>query len=523
MIMWENRDSYLKTLYRIVTGLPVIICLCTSCSVAKSSFNPSKKYSPAELQKDYAVFRGALEETHPGIYWYTPKEVMDEHFEWGEARLKDSMNEDEFKKTLSYVIAKINCGHTVVRNSKDYSRFQDSTTRFKIFPLSMKIWSGNEPLVDDTVTVAANLNRKDSILKRGVVVKKINNQPVSLLVDTFFKYISSDGYNYTHKQQSLSNRGSFGTAYTTLFGLKENYLIDFIDSSGNENSIKILPYNPRTDSANKAAIARFGRIPKEDRRRQLLQSARSLRIDSANKAAFLDLGSFTRGLKLKRFFRQSFKKIQLSGTKSLVVDVRGNGGGSVTNSTTLSKFIANKKFKLADSLYAPRRNSDYKRYIDNYFFNRLFMVLMTKKKSDGKFHFGYFERHYFKPKKKGHFDGTVYILIGGNSFSATTLFTQAVKDQQNVIVVGEETGGGAYGNSAWLIPDATLPITGIRFRLPLFRLVINKNIPKDGKGIQPEIEVKPTVDAIRRGADFKMEKVIELINAANLKSNYTRE
>ena len=86
--MWENRDSYLKTLYRIVAGLPVIICLCTSCSVSKSSFTPSKKYSPAELQKDYAIFRGALEETHPGIYWYTPKEVMDEYFDWGEGAFK---------------------------------------------------------------------------------------------------------------------------------------------------------------------------------------------------------------------------------------------------------------------------------------------------------------------------------------------------------------------------------------------------------------------------------------------------
>jgi len=521
--MWEKRYSYLKTIYRIVAALSVIICIFTSCSVAKSSYNPSKKYSPGELHKDYAVFRGTLEESHPSIYWYTPKEVMDAYFEWGEARLKDSLNEDEFKKTLSYVIAKINCGHTVVRNSKEYSRFQDSTTRFKIFPLSMKIWSANAAFDDDTVTIAANLNRRDSILKRGIVVKKINDQPVSILVDTFFKYISSDGYNYTHKQQSLSNRGSFGTAYTLLFGLKENYFIDYIDSSGAEKSTKILPYNPRTDTANRAAVRRFARIPKEERRQQLLQSARSLRIDSANRAAFMDLSSFARGLKLKRFFRQTFKKIQQSGTKSLVVDVRGNGGGSVTNSTILSKFIANNKFKLADSLYTSGRNSAYKRYIDNYFFNRLFMVLMTKKKSDGKFHFGYFERHYFRPKKKGHFDGTVYILIGGNSFSATTLFTQAVKDQQNVIVIGEETGGGAYGNSAWLIPDATLPVTGIRFRLPLFRLVINKDIPKDGKGIQPEIEVKPTVDAIRRGADFKMEKVMELINVANSKSNYIRE
>ncbi len=79
------------------------------------------------------------------------------------------------------------------------------------------------------------------------------------------------------------------------------------------------------------------------------------------------------------------------------------------------------------------------------------------KKRDGYFHFGYFERKRFKPKKKNHFDGTVYILTGGNTFSASTLFTQAVKHQKNVVVTGEETGGGAYGNNAWLIPDITLP------------------------------------------------------------------
>ena len=78
-------------------------------------------------------------------------------------------------------------------------------------------------------------------------------------------------------------------------------------------------------------------------------------------------------------------------------------------------------------------------------------------------------------------------------------------------MVGEETGGGAYGNSAWLIPDVTLPGTRVRFRLPLFRLVIDKNYPKTGKGVQPEIESKPTIDAIKRGIDFKVEKAMELI------------
>jgi hypothetical protein len=78
--------------------------------------------------------------------------------------------------------------------------------------------------------------------------------------------------------------------------------------------------------------------------------------------------------------------------------------------------------------------------------------------------------------------------------------------------VGEETGGGYYGNTAWLIPDVTLPNTGLRFRLPRFRMVINKDRVKDGRGIMPDVWALPSVDAIRGGVDFKAMKVKELIS-----------
>ena len=139
------------------------------------------------------------------------------------------------------------------------------------------------------------------------------------------------------------------------------------------------------------------------------------------------------------------------------------------------------------------------------------MTFLTRKKKDGNYHFGYFERHYFKPKKGNHYNGKTYILTGGNSFSASTLFVSSVIKQDNVTVIGEETGGGAYGNSAWLIPDVTLPETGIRFRLPLFRLVIDKNVPKNGRGVQPEIASFPTIDAVKKGTDFKLDKALEMI------------
>jgi hypothetical protein len=458
------------------------------------------------LNKDYDIFRGAMEESHPGVYWYTPKTEMDKYFDWGKEQLKDSLNEEGFRKVLSYVTSKINCGHTVTRPSKAFLKFRDTSIN-KIFPLSLKIWPG----IVDTATVAANLIRKDTVFTRGVVLKSIDHRPISTIIDTLCQYISSDGYNLTHKYQSLSNRGGFGAAFTSVFGQKENYFIDYLSSDGIERSASIQSYNPKNDSSNRVAITRFSKIPRADRKKQIINATRNLRIDSTNNTAFMDLSSFSRGLKLKYFFKTSFKDLKKKKIKNLVVDVRGNGGGSVTNSTFLTKFIADKKFKVADSLYANNRNSKYKKYIDGYFFNRLFMLFMTAKKGDGKYHFGYFERHYFKPKKKHHFNGNVYILTGGNSFSATTLFTQTVKPQANVTVVGEETGGGAYGNSAWLIPDLILPNTGIRVRLPLFRLVIDKNIPKDGRGVQPEVLSTPTTEAIRRGADYKMDKVMELI------------
>jgi C-terminal processing protease CtpA/Prc len=123
-----------------------------------------------------------------------------------------------------------------------------------------------------------------------------------------------------------------------------------------------------------------------------------------------------------------------------------------------------------------------------------------------------YENKFFKPKKKNHYDGEVYILSGGNSFSASTLVMKALRPQANVTIVGEESGGAAYGNNAWLIPDVTLPNTGVRFRLPLFRLVIDKNEQK-GYGVQPEVFVPPTVPAILRNADYKLEKTIELIRS----------
>ena len=480
----------------ICAGLIAMI----GCATGRHSFNAGQKYPQKQLQQDYSLFRNMLQQDHPSLYWYISKDSLDWYFDNAYSRITDSMTEPQFKTLLSYVVSKINCGHTTVRSSKKFARYLD-TSSTEHFPLSIKFWK-------DSAVVYDNLNRDDAILSRGTILTSINGRPVTFYRDSLFQFISTDGYALTHKYQALSNSGGFAGWYKNVFGLSARTRIGYIDRTGKEDTTTLAPY------LSKAGISpppqEFGKLSRRQRKKIALYNTRNVQIDTALSTAYCTLNTFVRGNNITGFIKSMFATLDRYQIRNLVLDLRSNGGGNVSVSNLLTRYIVDHRFKLADSLYAVTRNSTYGKYIQNNLWNRLSMSVITRKKADGKYHFGYFEHHYFKPKKDHHYSGNVYVITGGNTFSATTLFADIVKGQKNVLLVGEETGGGAYGNTAWMIPDATLPITGIRFRLPVFHMVINKNYTK-GQGVMPDVPVGPSLESIRNGEDPKMEKVRELI------------
>lgn len=482
---------------------PVLIILIASCSTAKKTSVANKKYPVHNLKYDYSIFRGALEESHPSLYWFTPREKVDKSFNDGFNQIRDSMTEREFRTLLLKVITPIRCGHTSVSFSNKYSRYLD-TAGLKLFPLAFKVWK-------DTLAVSANLNKKDLVLKRGTVVTSINDKPAGQLIDTFMHYITGDGYSVTGRYQTLSTFGTFGVLYKNVFGLTDSFRIKYLDKYGFENEITVPVFTPVKDSLGKPdSLSREKYTPKERRRLRSFVT-RHMQVDTTLKSAYIMLNTFSRGFRLRKFFSSSFRTIKKLKLQHLVIDVRSNGGGEAGNSTLLTQYLSDHNFKIADSLYAVKRSSKYRDHIPFQPIYWLITTIITRKQNDGKFHFGYFERHTFKPLKKYHFDGNVYILTGGNSFSATTLFAQELKGQTNVKIIGEETGGGGYGNTAWIIPELKLPYTKLKVSIPKFRFVMRKELVQEGRGVMPDIYAAPTPEDIRKGIDVKLETVRDMI------------
>ena len=471
--------------------------------------SPDKKFSPASLQEDVEVLQGVLESHHPGLYWYQSRDEWNRKLQGVYQELNDSLTELEFRKKLRQLVSSIRCGHTNIQSSRSIQRNNDTASIRDLFPLSLKCWQ-------DTMVILGNLDAKDIVLNRGVQILSINGRTAKQIIDTLSGYITGDGFNKTHPDQVLSGWGSFGVYYRLYLDTSAQLSINYIDQQGLEQSTIRNLYTPKKDTA---ARRTQPALSKKEKKNQAIERIRSLQIDTANRQALMQINSFGENGQLRRFFRKGFQLLNQNQVSDLIIDVRNNGGGRVGNSTSFSRYISKRPFKVADSLYAIRRHSKYGKYIQHNLAIQALMPFLTKKRKDGFYHFGYFERHRFSPKKKNHFDGRTYILTSGYSFSATTLFINAVKGQPGVTVVGEETGGGAYGNSAWEIPTAVLPNTRIRLKLPLFRMVMDKNGPNNGRGIFPDVEVGATPESIRLNYDNKMRVTQSLIQAARRKGS----
>ncbi|RYY70279.1 MAG: hypothetical protein EOO13_07055, partial [Chitinophagaceae bacterium] len=253
-----------------------------SCAGTKN-YSPSKKFPQKVLREDFHLLRDILEKKHPSLYWYTPKDSMDLYFDKYYTAIRDSMTELQFTwQILAPMIDKINCGHTSVGSSKAYRKWvQDK--QLPSFPLYFKVWG-------DTMAVTGNLNRKDSVIKRGTVVTSINGITTRQFISRMFDHLPQDGYANNINYIRMS--ANFPYYHRNIYGLSNKYRVSYLDAVGNTKTTELPLWAPARDTT-KRPVDSIKRprppqpppVPKEKK----MEALRSFKVDSSGKFAVMNL------------------------------------------------------------------------------------------------------------------------------------------------------------------------------------------------------------------------------------------
>jgi C-terminal processing protease CtpA/Prc len=125
----------------------------------------------------------------------------------------------------------------------------------------------------------------------------------------------------------------------------------------------------------------------------------------------------------------------------------------------------------------------------------------------------------YKPSKKRHYNGQVFVLINGMSFSASSQTATFLKENSNAIIIGEETGGGSRAINGMQIPVLRLPESRLLIHIPQVHL--KYQLGKDeGKGVMPDIPIHYTLDDVLAHKKLEWEAVLNWITSQPAVKNH---
>lgn len=464
-------------------------------------------YSVNQLRSDFGLVRRALEEAHPGLYRYYPRDSINCWFDAALARIDRPMTELQFRRAIEPAIDHIGCGHTDLYASKAFTRFRKRNP-LKPFPVDAIV-------LNNKLYVRENRST-DTTVRRGNEIITINGRSAQVVLERIYNYISSDGYNQTFKPYVI-NTGSFGSYYTLAFGADSvAHELTLRDSTGATQTLSFRTrpdrIKPRLDSLDKRTIP-AGKPKRKPATETHPDELRSLGFsDRDTTTAILTITSFSGGGQ-RAFFKDSFRTLAAQKRiKNLIVDVRGNLGGNSGSSINLVSYLVDKPFQAYTQVDAPVRQVSFNEYLGWKFWRFFLRNFFTRRTAEGTYR-RTGETGITKPVRRNGFRGRVFLLTNGGTFSAASIFASLTKHNapDRVTVVGRETGGGEFGCNAFTSPYMTLPETGVQLRLPLYKIVLAIPGQDQGRGLMPDVPVVYTLPAVMAGRDLDMEAVYDLM------------
>lgn len=378
---------------------------------------------------DFDEFVRTLTETHPAIYKFISQSDFNVLTKRLRHEINNSTTKQDFIWKLSEVIASIGCSHT----SLGFFNQQSNLVQIELyFPLQVKLINNKLYVIDAMI----NSNR----IEKGQEITSINNIPVSEITKIAYNHINSQAYVETARKEMFN---AYATTYIP-------YVLNFPDSYSvtiNNNKINLLKLKEKPVFPPMIS-------PKSPCQETLCLSE----ID--NETALLTIRSFAfYGNKthiIIDFLNSSFKDIKKRNYKNLIIDVRGNFGGTSEATIHLLKQVLQKPFQ-----YFANNGSD-------------------------------FGNKEIQTPFENNFEGKIVMLISGIGNSSVGHLVSILKEKDRVTLVGEDLGSNQFCTANQ--KQFQLTNTQINYTVGqniFFTAVLEKDASKI---IKPDIAVTQSID-----------------------------
>lgn len=450
----------------------IFACLMFSASVVAQV---SSKLSKAAVLEDLRYLQVAVRDGHPSNYQPRRQVDLDRVVDNAAALPSDSLTAFRFRMLVGEALQEVGCIHTSVR--KDPLAFYPDSARFFPYQLDFSPKGG--------MVIVAPVN--SSFL--GKTILSVNGVAGNELADYLSQYLAGDGDGGAYPRAVAGLYSS--SLIARYFDFPATYTI-----VTNEREFRL-------EAAPQRVVKQASAFPFDT-----ITSGEQFLFGVKDSIGLLRINKFSS--KDKAAYPELFKQLAEDNLcKSLVIDLRGNGGGDRKTTVNLTRELIDQPFSY--SLLKPRLKSS--KYLTGK--GKFFLLLGQLKYGVGGFYrgrktdYGRAYRFSYSARKRS-FAGPVVVLTDGFTASSATMLTTWLKQHREVTIIGEQAGGGYNGNNGGSFPMLTLPNSGIEIRFPAYRLVMDEN-SDDRDGIIPDVVLKPTVQELRNRRDAVLEYALKVI------------
>lgn len=406
-------------------------------------------FNKEKLQADFIQFRNILESTHPGLYDYSGKEVIDSIFDSNYERIDSDLDFSSFLMLLTEVISRVGCGHSSMWVPRAFWEVAPTG----LFPLKIKV-------LYNKVYVVGTYN-EDIKIPAGSELISLNGTSFSSIIPRLTSLTSADGFIEAYRLEKVAQ--NFSVKYGFAFGFYDNFILEYREPG--EGKKKITSLKP----VSKALVDKS-----KPERKEL-----SFRIIKDKNTSLLTINTFGYYSEVDMFHSyidSVFNVINQKNIENLIIDLRGNSGGD--------PFCASYLWAYLQPEPLPYFEDHYGRY------DTLANPV---------------------PKPINHFRGNLFTLIDANGFSTTGHLCGLLKYHKTGKFVGEEMGSTytCTGNATYPPLDNTGIMVGTA-RVMRYTAAVKNMDPR--RGILPDYKVDYSPQDIIDGHDKTLESALSLIN-----------